>query len=117
MDLSIPPNLHRPDVDVRHLMDPVFERLDRRFPTENGDGSGSPISRWIDRLTHANLILGVFLRGALIATSMAVFFLLVTAAKFLFSTLFVWIICFVISVWFFALYESWLRRSKTREDP
>jgi ABC-type bacteriocin/lantibiotic exporter with double-glycine peptidase domain len=102
---------------VRHLMDPVFERLDRRFPTENGDGSDRAISRWIDRLSETNRVLGVLLRSALIATSSAVFFLLLTLARFLLSTLFVWIVCFVISAWWFALYDSWRRRSNGKVDP
>lgn len=99
---------------MRHLMDPVFEITDRRFSAENGDGSNPPISRWIDRLSETHRVLGVLLRSALIATSSAVFFLLVTLARFLLSTLFVWIICFVISAWWFALYDSWRRRSGSR---
>ena len=97
-------------------MDPVFEKIDRQFSTENGSRFESPISRWFDRFSDTNRILGVLLGGALIATSAALFFLLVTGANFLLSTLYVWIVCFVISVWWFALYDSWRRRSNTGED-
>jgi protein-S-isoprenylcysteine O-methyltransferase Ste14 len=101
---------------VRHLIDPVFEMIDRQFSTKNGSRFDSPVSRWFDRLGETNRILAVLLQTVLIATSMAVFFLVFTRANFLLSTLFVWIVCFVISVWWFALYDSWRRRSNTGED-
>jgi len=101
---------------VRHPMDPVFEKLDRRFSAESGE-SDPPIARWVDRFSETNRVLGVLLRGCLIATISAVFFLLVTLARFLVSALFVWIVCFVISAWWFALYDSWRRRSGGSVDP
>jgi hypothetical protein len=101
---------------MRHMMDPVFEMIDRRFSTENGSRFDTPISRWIRRFSETNPMLGVFLRSALIATSTAVFFLLVTSAHFLIPTLFVWIIGFAISVAWFALFDSWRRRSNIKVD-
>jgi len=82
---------------MRHMMDPVFEMIDRRFSTANGKRFDTPISRWIRRFSETNPMLGVILRSALIATSTAAFFLLVTSANFLIPTVFVWIIGFAVS--------------------
>jgi hypothetical protein len=98
-----------------HPLDPIFRAIDRAFSDGDRTRFETPVSRWIASFSQRYRVWGVLLRSGLGASFVTLIFLLMTGNKRPYSTLgFLLVSAIFLAIWF-AMWDSWQRRTSNEE--